>query len=238
MVILLKNAVQRFISWFFLILISALSVSACDTMPAVSDKAGEMVKVEEKAAEPTVQEPRTVVDTEAKIAVEQKKITEHAQLDGESLFNLLAAEFAGNLGDVEASLKYYSEAADSIKDSRVAARAAYIALYGEDYDEALIALDRWSELEPDSTDLLRMYAIVYLKLEKPEKAVSYVEKLLSSSYGSLVDEAMAVKQLLSKEASTKDAHIVLQRLNQREDKNHKKGKHVLYINGDVEWWEA
>ncbi len=224
MTIFFKSSEQRFIPWFFLILISTVSISACDIMPRVSDNFDEKAKVEEMPTESAVREVQKA-GAEEPVSREQKKPTKHAQLDGESLYKLLAAEFAGNVGDVETSLKYYREAAESIDDSRIAARAAYIALYGKDYDETLTALDRWRELEPGSTDLLRMYAIVYLKLGQPEKAVSYVEEILLGAHGNPVDEAMAVKQLLSKEATTEDAYVVLQKLNQREDKN----KHLLVL---------
>ncbi len=151
----------------------------------------------------------------------------NVSLDGDSLYNLLAAEFAGNIGDIDASLAFYRQAAETIEDSRIAARTAYIALYGEDYDEALMALDRWRELDPDtdSADLSRMYAITYLKLGQPEKSVPHIEKILSATDESSVDEAVAVKELLAKEASTEDAYVVLQKLNEKENKN----KHLLVL---------
>jgi len=223
MTIFFKRSKQRVNPWFFLVLMAVALVSACDSMPTVTDATVETTDAEEKHSETAVQEAK--VDTEAVSNREEKEIKEPVRLDGDSLYNLLAAEFAGNSGDVEASLQYYREAAKSIEDSRIAARTAYIALYGEDYEAALTALDRWRELEPDSADLPRMYAIVYLKLEQPEKAVPYVETILSGSRESSVDEAMAVKQLLAKEASTKDAYVVLQKLNEKEDKN----KHLLVL---------
>jgi len=222
MAIFLKSTVQRFKPAFFLILVSSVFASACDTLPAASDNT--KAEAVEKVAEPAVQVTQDVEPEELDVSVE-KKSSEPVQLDEDSLYNLLAAEFAGNIGDVDASLKYYREAAKSIEDSRIAARTAYIALYGEDYDEALTALDRWREIEPDASDLPRMYAVVYLKLEQPEKAVPYIEEILSDSHGTAVDEAMAVKQLLAKEASTKDAYVVLQKLNERGDKN----KHLLVL---------
>ena len=145
-------------------------------------------------------------------------------LDSDSLFNLLAAEFAGNRGDIDASLQYYRQASKTIEDSRIAARTAYIALYGEEYEEALVALDRWQELAPDSTELPRMYAVTYLKLGQPEKAVPYIKATISSSRGESRDKAMAVKQMLAKEATVADAYIVLQALN-REQKN----KHLMVL---------
>jgi tetratricopeptide (TPR) repeat protein len=140
-------------------------------------------------------------------------------MDGDTLFNLLAAEFSGNAGDVSGSLNYYREASKTIEDSRIAARTAYIALYGENYDEALEALDRWRELEPDAADLTRMYAVVHLKRHEPESAVPYIEEMLSSSHASSAEEALAIKQLLAKEATDEDAYIVLQKLNEKDDKN-------------------
>ena len=225
--IFLKNSALRLKPWFFLLLMSSVLVSACDTMPAASDTNDEAFEVDDKAGESARQEINTTPEEAIDTSASSKEIIPEKQvlLDEDSLYNLLAAEFAGNVGDVDASLKYYREAAKSIEDSRIAARTAYIALYGEDYEEALTALDRWRELEPDSTDLPRMYAIVYLKLEQPEKAVPYVEAILARSHEDSVDEAMAVKQLLAKEASTKDAYIVLQKLNEREEKN----KHLLVL---------
>ncbi len=204
----------------YLALFLPVLLSACNTLPVATDE----VIVAEKNAE---------TSTQAKIE-EQAEATDYSEtasprkpvkLDGDSLYNLLAAEFAGNSGDIKASIKYYREAAKSIEDSRIAARTAYIALYGKSYDEALVALDRWRELEPDSKDLPRMYAITYLKLEQPENAVPYIEQLLENERNSSVDEAMAVKQLLAKEASTSDAYAVLAGLNAKDEKN----KHLLIL---------
>jgi len=207
-----------FQSRLYLVLLLPVVLSACNSMTATSNAPADAASPEsigigaDKAA---VQEADGDV-----IAVEKQ-----VKLDGDSLFNLLAAEFAGNAGDVKASLQYYQEASKSIEDSRIAARTAYIALYGEDYEETLAALNRWRELEPDSVDLPRMYAVTYLKLGQPENAVPYIEEIISASQANSVDEAMAVKELLAKDATTQDAYVVLQKLNEREDKN----KHLLVL---------
>lgn len=205
---------------FAVLLLAALS--GCSTLSTNSEAetaAASESPVEAKAAtkEPVVGK---LVENSEPVPVK-----EQAKLDGDSLYNLLAAEFAGNAGDVEASLKYYREASVTIEDSRIAARTAYIALYGKEYEETLVALDRWKELEPDALDLPRMYAIVYIKLERPKEAVPHIEKILERSHGASADEAMAVKQLLAKEASTEDAYVILQSLNEREEKN----KHLLVL---------
>ena len=221
------------ISLFSVILLSVF-LTACNTLSTQDESAGSESITEKKAAKVSEQEADVDTDTskaatnnavsEAPVAI-PLEVKEPVSLDGDTLFNLLAAEFAGNQGNVEASLDYYRQASETLEDSRIAARTAYIALYGKNYDEALVALDRWRELEPNATDLPRMYAIVHLKLEEPEKATPYIEIMLLSSRESSMDEAMAVKQLLTKEASTEDAYTVLQSLNDNEKKN----KHLLIL---------
>lgn len=178
-----------------------------------------------KAADIDGNQAASSVSSNASEAAKIKPEIQNVSMDGDMLFNLLAAEFAGNTGDVNASLSYYREASKTIEDSRIAARTAYIALYGKRYDETLTALDRWRELEPDAKDLPRMYAVTYIKLKQPEKAVPYIQEMLTVYSESSTDEALAVKQLLAKEASTEDAYVVLQKLNEKEEKN----KHLLVL---------
>ena len=209
---------QRFKPFYMLILVSAAPMSACNTMQTATDEAVDNTVANEAV---TIEENTAVMNQQT----QDKPLKEPVELDGDSLFNLLAAEFAGNSGDIDASLGYYREAAKSIEDSRIAARAAYIALYGKDYEAALKALDRWRELEPDAAELPQMYAICYLKLEQPDKAIVYIEEILAESNDSSVDKAKAVKLLLAKEATTADAYVVLKKINQGEPKN----KHLLVL---------
>lgn len=214
---------------FYLLLIFPLVLTACNTMTAASDAetaaTPKEVGADVKAADIDGNQAASSVSSNASEAAKIKPEIQNVSMDGDMLFNLLAAEFAGNTGDVNASLSYYREASKSIEDSRIAARTAYIALYGKHYDETLTALDRWRELEPDAKDLPRMYAVTYIKLKQPEKAVPYIQEMLTVYSESSTDEALAVKQLLAKEASTEDAYVVLQKLNEKEEKN----KHLLVL---------
>jgi tetratricopeptide (TPR) repeat protein len=218
---------QRFKFSFFLPFIFLLVLSACNTLSATGEDAA-ADNTSETAAKGAATEEASVSGDNAGAAVDSTEAGEDKKavnMDEDMLFNLMAAEFAGNAGDVDASLKYYREASKSIEDSTIAARTAYIAMYGGHYDETLSALDRWRELEPDALDLPRMYAVTYLKLQQPEKAVPYIEEIMSDYNGSSVEEAMAVKQLLAKEASTEDAYVVLQKLNEKNKTN----KHLLVL---------
>ncbi|MBL4711329.1 MAG: tetratricopeptide repeat protein [Gammaproteobacteria bacterium] len=205
------------------ILLLPVLLTACNTL-TVSNDGKQGAQSEVSAGEPITSISDNNVSQQT-VSEASASVKEQPELDGDSLFNLLAAEFAGNSGDVESALKYYNQAAKTIDDSRIAARRAYIALYGENYDEALVALKRWHELDPDSKDLSRMYAITYLRLEQSEKAVPYIAVLLDELDESSINEAMAVKQLLAKNASTEDAYFVLQQLNEKEKNN----QHLLVL---------
>lgn len=229
---------------FFSVILLSVFLTACNTLSAQNESAdsdidgidygedapisansdveNKSVKVDESAANAGDDDKAIAEDVEPETPV---KAVEQVSLDGDTLFNLLAAEFAGNQGDVAVSLDYYRKASETIEDSRIAARTAYIALYGKNYDETLAALNRWRDMEPNATDLPRLYAIVHLKLEQPEKAVAYIEIMLLTSREPSIDKAMAVKQLLTKEATTEDAYVVLQILNDKEEKS----KHLLIL---------
>lgn len=208
---------------FFFYLLLPLALMGCNNLSAV-DAANDGAADASVQAEIPVEAPAGIaptVDDTADSVTPQKEV----KLDGDTLFNLLAAEFAGNSGDIDTSLAYYAEASKTIKDSRIAARTAYIALYGENYDEALQALNRWNELEPDASDLPRMYAVTYLKLKQPDKAVPYIEKIISQTDESSSEKALVVKDLLAKETDVENAHLVLQKLNAKPEKN----KHLLVL---------
>jgi len=209
-------------------LILPIALSACSPLPVETDVDNVNHRDDTVAAKHSTGVSKQA-NSEKTADAQGASAETQVKLDGDSLFNLLAAEFAGNSGDIEASLKYYRQASESIKDSRLAARAAYIALYGENYEEALVALDNWRELEPESADLPRMYVITYFKLGQPEKAVPYIEELLSSTAETSVEDALIVKELLAKNASNEDAYVVLQKLNTKENKSEDKNKHLLIL---------
>ena len=225
-----KFKLPSVMSPYVVALVVPVFLAACDTLPISDSGSGDSAVTETSGSEDadaTGSETGTTADQATSEAVSHPDI----KLDEDMLFNLLAAEFAGNNGDIEDSLKYYSKASVEIEDSRIAARTAYIALYGKDYDGALIALERWKKLgegnetDVDMRDRSRMYAITYLRLHQPEKAVPYVEASVTGINKDSGEEALAIKTLLAKEASPEDAYVVLQKLNEGD----KKHKHLLVL---------
>lgn len=140
---------------------------------------------------------------------------EAPSLTGDLLYQLLAAEFAGNEGDLKTATEFYSEAAEETNDVRIAARATYIAVYSGEYQSALILLKRWQQLDPEDDDIDRMYATTYFRLKQPEQAAKYLTRVLDRTGGDDRAKALAVKTMLQKETDTKAALELLVTLNQQ-----------------------
>ncbi len=156
---------------------------------------------------------------------EADEMPDQAQLSGDLLYDLLVGEFAGNSGDMALSVESYGRAAMKTQDARVAARATYIAVYGERYEDALDLLDRWQRLDPEDADVSRMYAITYLKLGQPVEAATYIQGILDSVEGNGHEKALAVKRLLAKESNTADGLVVLEALTSADPGN----QHMLIL---------
>ncbi|MDH5387428.1 MAG: tetratricopeptide repeat protein [Gammaproteobacteria bacterium] len=153
-------------------------------------------------------------------SVDQSVVEPKVQaLDGDLLYELLAAEFAGNAGDLETSVNFYQQAAKQSNDSRIAARAAYIALYDKKYEQTLELLDRWRELDPDDHDVDRIYAMSYLYLHRSAEALPYVQALLERGGDSNKEKAMIVKKLLGDGIAAQDSFDLLEALNQVQTDN-------------------
>ena len=152
-------------------------------------------------------------------------IPAQAELSEELLYHLLVGEFAGNAGDMALSVESYNRAAMETPDARVAARASYIAVYGERYEDALELLERWEKLDPDDGEIARMYAITHLKLGHPLEAATYIQSILDTVEGNGHEKALAVKRLLAQESSTEDGLMVLDALNKADPGN----QHMLLL---------
>lgn len=148
-----------------------------------------------------------------------------SELSGDLLYELLVGEFASNAGDMALAVESYDRAALITNDARVAARATYIAVYSEQYEEALDLLKRWETLDPTDADIARMYATTYLKLGQPVSAATYIQSILDGVEENGHEKALAVKRLLAKESNVEDGLIVLDTLNKSGPEN----QHMLIL---------
>jgi len=101
------------------------------------------------------------------------------ELTPQRLYQLLLAEIAGTRGNVGLAAGTYLDLAKSTRDPRIAKRAAEMALYARQPDEALEAARIWAEAEPESEQSQQMLAGLLLGAQRPDEAAVHLSKLLT-----------------------------------------------------------
>jgi len=141
------------------------------------------------------------------------------ELSGDLLYSLLAGEFAGVRGQMDESIDYYVHAAEISNDPKVITRAAYIALYAGQSQQAVRITDRWLSLGlPKSEAITRMRAMAFVRLEQLSPAVESIEQLLFSQ-GQLNERAVSsLTHILGKETTPQFSLEVARALHQKHPK--------------------
>jgi tetratricopeptide (TPR) repeat protein len=83
-------------------------------------------------------------------------------LTPERIYKLIAAEMAGQRGELALAVQYYVESALETRDPRIVARATRIAMYAGDYASALKTAQLWTKLEPDEDEARYALARLYV----------------------------------------------------------------------------
>ena len=96
------------------------------------------------------------------------------------LYELLLAEIAGQRNQPVIATRAYLDLMQSTNDYRVAERAAQVALNARFPDEALVAAQRWLQLEPDSIDARQAVAGILITKGKLQEALPYLRKILAA----------------------------------------------------------
>ncbi|MGV6815797.1 MAG: tetratricopeptide repeat protein [Thiotrichales bacterium] len=156
------------------IFVASLLAPACSTLDLRSSDSG---------IAPVVVPPADEIDP----AIEQR---------AELMFQVLAGEIAGKLGDMEAASTHYLEASKLTDDPEVAARTARIALFAKDYARAYDAVMRWVELEPNNNDALQTAGLLLVRQDRPEEAAKYFSKVINNAENGDTEVAFAQLNML------------------------------------------
>ncbi|MEN8132151.1 MAG: tetratricopeptide repeat protein [Pseudomonadota bacterium] len=135
--------------------------------------------------------------------------------EAELLYQVLAAELAGHLGDIETAVEHYSAASRLSADPQVAERAMRIALYAKDDRNALKAAKRWVELAPDNLDSRQRLATLYLRNALPEQAISQFDYVINAAPGNSANRFLLIGVTLAREKDQKAALDAMSRLVER-----------------------
>ena len=100
-------------------------------------------------------------------------------LSSKLLYHLMAAEIAGQRGQLKVAVQQYYRAAQISRDPEVVARAARIAIYARDDVAALKIGKLWLELEPDSVQAYTVIATAQIKQGQYGVALQTLDRLLT-----------------------------------------------------------
>lgn len=101
------------------------------------------------------------------------------ELTADFIYRYLAAEVAGQRGDLGMSGAIFYELAKSERDPRLAERAAKIAAYGNVPGLAIPAIKLWAELDPSSTEAQQAVTEMLIATGRLSETETYLAKLLA-----------------------------------------------------------
>ena len=101
--------------------------------------------------------------------------------EGDTLFELLLAEFAGKRNRADVALGKYLKQAHETKDPQVIERATFIARYLGAHQATLDASILWTEIEPSNPVPRELAAIELIRFGKLDEAMQQIDLLMASN---------------------------------------------------------
>ena len=120
----------------------------------------------------------SIANTNAHAATEALTPELQTQANGEFVFKYLAAEVAGQRGELGLSTKLFYDLAKSSRDVRLAERAAKVAMYSKNAQAALETAKLWLELDANSTEAQQAATQLYVINGDLNSAKPLLQKLL------------------------------------------------------------
>ncbi len=157
----------------------------------------------------SLQQQPTAFDT--RVVPVQPEVKQRSDL----IYEVLAAEVAGKLGNLPGAAEHYVRASELTDDEIVAERAARIALFARDFDAALKAINRWSEINPDSLEAHQLAGLLYVRKKEPEKAIAHFVPFIDNQPEKHSEAFARIVQLLKGDEVTPEALQVMAGLRDR-----------------------
>jgi tetratricopeptide (TPR) repeat protein len=132
----------------------------------------------------------------------------HSKQDtiADASYNLMVAEIALNQGNTEVAVKHYLDVALTQDNPEIAERAVRVAVYGQNLEAAIVAAQRWIELDPGRVEARQVIAAIYIRQDKIQEAFTYIDGLIQTSD---LEDAQLFPPLLGIMAREKNANTVL-----------------------------
>lgn len=128
------------------------------------------------------------------------------------LYELLAAEIAGQRGAAAISLAKYLELAQRTRDPRIAKRAVEIAFFERNNEKALEAARIWVVADPQNMEARQTLAGLLIASGFSEEAFPHLERLLATGSTNVAEGFLQFNRLLSRGGDHKATLSIIQRL--------------------------
>ena len=167
-----------------LMLVAGLALAGCS---------GPQAKQESLEPAAVAREPEPVI-----VAVEP--VRPEIDLTEAMLTQILEAEFAGQRGHLDTSLKNYLELARETKDPKIVERAARIAVFARDDAATSEMANLWVELDPRNPDAHQVLAVMAIRNGDVESALQHLESILDFTNGEIDQKLLMIASMLGREA--------------------------------------
>ena len=128
------------------------------------------------------------------------------------LYELIAAEIAGQRGAATVSFSKYLELARRTRDPRLAQRAAEIAFFERNNVKALEAAELWHEFDPASMDARQTLSGLLINAGRIEEALPHLEKLLAAESTNVAEGFLQLNRLMARNSDRKVTLSIIGRL--------------------------
>lgn len=118
-------------------------------------------------------------------------------LTGETMYEFLLAEIAGQRGNTTLAAQAYADLARKTRDPRVAERATQVAVEARMPEAAIESAKIWADTAPESTRALGAAASLLVNAKRLDEAQPYLERILALSGDNRGDGFMQLNRLLS-----------------------------------------
>lgn len=136
-----------------------------------------------------------------------------SNLTTDLLYSILVGELAGQRGQLAVAVDAYFNASQLANDTRIFERAVHIALYAENYSQAMAIAKAWLMQEPGNAEAHKVLASLAARAGDIELAAKHFQKMLSYAPGNLEQRLfLVVSSLLGKGGQSDHAIPVMEAL--------------------------
>lgn len=151
--------------------------------------------------------------TESTPAGTQEKTGQFAPTpSSQAMYDVLAAEMAGQSGNAKVALEYYRKAMKILPEPSLAERTMAVATFLHDDNTAIEAARRWADLAPNDTRPQQALGFLYARNGNIDRAALHLRRFVELSGQSTGQALLMVESLLVQTVPAGRALPVMQRL--------------------------